>query len=115
MPQGVALGALTHARIAAVTHCPYGCPGMMTNSRAHCGARCRQPLTVHDGLLCTLLARLLLRGYTPHTHTHTQVIDAINALSRGKKDNTATAADGAVISDAGQIRKGKHAPKLDQM
>lgn len=42
------------------------------------------------------------------------VIDAINALARGKKDRTATAADGAVISDCGQVRKGRHVPKLEQ-
>jgi hypothetical protein len=42
-----------------------------------------------------------------------QVIDAINALSRGKKDNTATAAEGAVIAEAGQIRKGRHVPNLE--
>jgi hypothetical protein len=43
------------------------------------------------------------------------VIDAINALSRGKKDNTATAEAGAVIADCGQLRRGEHVPKLDQM
>jgi hypothetical protein len=43
------------------------------------------------------------------------VIDAINALSRGKKDNTATAAEGAVITDAGQIRKGSYTPNLEQV
>jgi hypothetical protein len=44
-----------------------------------------------------------------------QVIDAINALSRGKEDKTATVADGAVITDAGQIRKGSYIPNLEQM
>lgn len=44
-----------------------------------------------------------------------QVIDAINALARGKKDNTATAAEGAVITDAGQLRKGTYTPDLAQM
>jgi hypothetical protein len=42
----------------------------------------------------------------------TQVVDAINALSKGKKDNTANADDGAVIIDSGQIRKGTHVPDL---
>jgi len=46
---------------------------------------------------------------------HMQVIDAINALAKGKKDNTATAEDGAVIIDCGQVRKGSHKPNLDQM
>lgn len=31
-------------------------------------------------------------------------MDAINALSHGKKDNTATAEDGAVIVGSGQLR-----------
>lgn len=43
-----------------------------------------------------------------------QVIDAINALARDKPAKTATAADGAVIADSGQVRKGTHIPKLDQ-
>eukprot|EP00877_Chromochloris_zofingiensis_P014813 jgi/Chrzof1/9586/Cz04g08140.t1 len=33
-----------------------------------------------------------------------EVMDAINALSHGKKDNTATAEDGAVIVGSGQLR-----------
>ena len=33
-----------------------------------------------------------------------EVAEAINALSRGKPDNTATAQDGAVIVASGQIR-----------
>jgi hypothetical protein len=44
-----------------------------------------------------------------------QVIDAINALAKGKKDNTATAEEGAVIADAGQVRKGTYTPNLEQM
>ncbi|KAL4422341.1 hypothetical protein ABPG75_008538 [Micractinium tetrahymenae] len=40
------------------------------------------------------------------------VVDAINALSKGKKDNTATQADGAQIVDSGQIRKGTIVPDL---
>jgi hypothetical protein len=44
-----------------------------------------------------------------------QVIDAINALAKGKKDNTATAAEGALITDAGQLRKGTYTPDLAQM
>lgn len=44
-----------------------------------------------------------------------QVIDAINALARGKRDNTATAAEGAIITDAGQLRKGTYTPDLAQM
>lgn len=40
------------------------------------------------------------------------VVDAINALSKGKKDNTATAEDGARIVDSGQIRKGTIVPDL---
>ncbi len=40
------------------------------------------------------------------------VVDAVNALSRGKKDNTATAEDGARIVDSGQIRKGTIVPDL---
>ena len=35
-----------------------------------------------------------------------EVVDAINALSRDKPDKTATAEDGAVIADCGQLRKG---------
>ncbi|KAI3424746.1 hypothetical protein D9Q98_008135 [Chlorella vulgaris] len=42
-----------------------------------------------------------------------QVVDAINALSKGKKDNTATAEDGAVITDSGQLRKGTLEPDLN--
>jgi len=40
------------------------------------------------------------------------VIDAINALSKGKPDNTADASAGAVIMDVGQIRKGTLVPDL---
>ena len=40
------------------------------------------------------------------------VIDAINALSKGKPDNTATQADGAQIVDSGQLRKGSIVPDL---
>lgn len=41
------------------------------------------------------------------------VVDKINALSIGKPENTATAEDGAVIVDCGEIRKGTLKPKLD--
>lgn len=41
------------------------------------------------------------------------VVDAINALSKGKKDNTATAEAGAQIVDSGQIRKGTIVPDLN--
>ncbi len=34
------------------------------------------------------------------------VVEEVNRLSLGKPDNTATAADGAVIVDAGQLRPG---------
>ena len=40
--------------------------------------------------------------------------EAINALSRGKKDNTATQDDGAKITDSGQIRKGSLVPNLEK-
>lgn len=40
------------------------------------------------------------------------VVDAVNALSIGKPENTATAEDGAVIVDSGQIRKGTIEPNL---
>ena len=40
------------------------------------------------------------------------VVDAVNALSKGKPERTATAADGAVISDCGQIRRGTIIPNL---
>jgi hypothetical protein len=36
-----------------------------------------------------------------------QVVEAINKLSRGKKDNFAGEAEGAVIVDSGQLRRGK--------
>lgn len=42
-----------------------------------------------------------------------QAIDAVNALAVGKKDNTATAEDAAMITDSGQIRRGRHKPQLD--
>lgn len=55
----------------------------------------------------------------PHTPTPAgqvvrglDVVDAINALSKGKKDNTATQADGAQIVDSGQLRKGTIVPDL---
>jgi hypothetical protein len=44
-----------------------------------------------------------------------QVVKAINALSKNKPDKTATAADGAVITDSGQLRRGSHKPNLQQM
>lgn len=40
------------------------------------------------------------------------VIDAINALSRDKPDKTATAEDGAVIKDCGELRRGSIKPDL---
>jgi peptidyl-prolyl isomerase D len=40
------------------------------------------------------------------------VIDAINALSKDKPDRTATAEDGAVIKDCGEIRRGAIQPDL---
>lgn len=40
------------------------------------------------------------------------VVDAINALSKGKPDNTAGADAGARIVDSGQLRKGSLAPDL---
>ena len=42
------------------------------------------------------------------------VAEAINALSRGKKDNTAGPDEGAKIVDSGQIRKGTIAPDLNK-
>eukprot|EP00887_Chlorella_sp_A99_P004128 scaffold23.g4128.t1 len=64
----------------------------------------------------------IMMGPAPHLNagyvifgqvvTGFEVLDAINALSRGKKDNTATAADGAVITDAGQLRRGTLKPDL---
>lgn len=42
------------------------------------------------------------------------VAEAINALSRDKKDNTATQEDGAKIVDSGQIRKGTIVPDLNK-
>ena len=41
------------------------------------------------------------------------VVDAVNDLSIGKPENTATADAGAVIADCGQIRKGTIVPDLD--
>jgi hypothetical protein len=41
------------------------------------------------------------------------VIDAINALSKGKPENTATGEDGVMIVDSGQLRKGTLVPGLD--
>lgn len=43
-----------------------------------------------------------------------QVIDAVNALAYGAKDNTATAQVGAVMVNSGQVRRGKHVPILDR-
>eukprot|EP00775_Hariotina_reticulata_P010533 gene10533-10693_t len=67
----------------------------------------------------------IMLGPAPHLNGHytifgevvdgLEVIDAINALAKGKKDNTATAEDGAVIVDCGQVRKGTHEPNLNQM
>lgn len=41
-------------------------------------------------------------------------VDIINALSIGKPENTATAEEGVVIADCGQIRKGTIVPNLEQ-
>jgi peptidyl-prolyl isomerase D len=66
----------------------------------------------------------IMMGPAPHLNgdytifgqvvTGFEVVDAINALSIGKPENTATAEDGAVIADCGQIRKGTIVPNLDQ-
>jgi hypothetical protein len=44
-----------------------------------------------------------------------EVLDAVNALSVGKRDNTATRedADTALITDTGQLRRGAWAPVLE--
>ena len=42
------------------------------------------------------------------------VAEAVNELSRGKKDNTATKDDGAKIADSGQIRKGSLVPDINK-
>lgn len=44
-----------------------------------------------------------------------EAIELINALARDKPDKTATAADGAVITDTGQLREGAYKPDLRQM
>ncbi|PRW45561.1 Peptidyl-prolyl cis-trans isomerase D [Chlorella sorokiniana] len=64
----------------------------------------------------------IMIGPAPHLNGHYtifgqvvsgfDVVDAINALSKGKPDNTATAADGAQIVDSGQLRKGTIVPDL---
>lgn len=64
----------------------------------------------------------IMIGPAPHLNGHHgifgqvvdgfDVVDAVNALSIGKPDNTATAEDGAVIADSGQIRKGTLVPDL---
>lgn len=41
-----------------------------------------------------------------------EVVDEINALSRGKPENTATAEEGAIIDDCGELRKGTLKPQL---
>ena len=66
----------------------------------------------------------IMMGPAPHLNgdytifgqvvTGFDVVDAVNALSIGKPENTATAEDGAVIVDCGQIRKGTIIPNLDQ-
>lgn len=66
----------------------------------------------------------IMLGPAPHLNGHytvfgqvvggLDVVDAVNALSRGKPDNTATDADGAVIVDAGELRRGDIVPNLDQ-
>jgi cyclophilin family peptidyl-prolyl cis-trans isomerase len=45
--------------------------------------------------------------------TGLEVVDAINALSRGQPDNTATEAAGVRIADCGQLRKGTLKPNLE--
>lgn len=42
-----------------------------------------------------------------------EVVDAINALSKGMPDNTATEEVGVVIADSGEIRHGTIVPNLD--
>ena len=42
------------------------------------------------------------------------VVRAVNQLSVGKLDNTATAEDGAAIAECGQLRKGSIVPNLKQ-
>jgi cyclophilin family peptidyl-prolyl cis-trans isomerase len=64
----------------------------------------------------------IMMGPQPHLDTHYtifgqvvegfDVVDAINALSKGKPDNTATADDGVAIANSGQLRKGKVKPNL---
>jgi hypothetical protein len=44
-----------------------------------------------------------------------QVIDRINALSKGKPENTATAEEGVRIVESGQLRKGTIVPELDRI
>jgi hypothetical protein len=39
-------------------------------------------------------------------------VDAINALSIGKPENTAGVEEEVVIADSGQIRQGTHVPDL---
>jgi len=66
----------------------------------------------------------IMMGPAPHLNgdytifgqvvTGFEVVDAVNALSIGKPENTATAADGAVIVDCGQIKKGTIVPDLEQ-
>lgn len=41
-----------------------------------------------------------------------EVVDEINALARGKEENTATAEAGAIIADCGELRKGTLEPQL---
>lgn len=65
----------------------------------------------------------IMMGPAPHLNgdytifgqvvTGFEVVDAVNALSIGKPENTATAEDGAVIVDCGQIRKGTIVPNLE--
>lgn len=43
-----------------------------------------------------------------------QVVDAINALSVGKPENTAGAEEDVLIVDAGQIRPGTIVPDLNR-
>jgi peptidyl-prolyl isomerase D len=66
----------------------------------------------------------IMMGPAPHLNgdytifgqvvTGFEVVDIVNALSIGKPENTATAEDGAVIADCGQIRKGTIKPNLKQ-
>ena len=67
-----------------------------------CHPACRAPAPAPSYPHCA--AGQVVRGL--------DVVDAINALSLGRKDNTATAAQGALIADSGQLRRGTLVPDL---